>query len=217
MSNDKLLVYHKFVCQICYNSPSSPPSPFISSDVAFFQKWLGRYRLEHIQAKNCPTEKDLGLILVDTQQLKAQLLPSPLRCLEVRQHQFFLLTTPLLPFLLPLAPSPFSPPLRTSYPHPSHFPPPQALHDILPRKAKTMMDHLIQTSQDAVIKLEGDPSSTIDYVNLLRYISRTDASQTALLRYFRGWLIFRPLPTIDISPSCTLYMAVRRGWKYIQL
>jgi len=79
------------------------------------------------------------------------------------------------------------------------------------------MDHLIQTSQDAVIKLEGDPSSTIDYVNLLRSITGTDASQTALLRYFRGWLIFRPLSTIEISPSCTLCMAVRRGWKYIQL
>lgn len=64
-----------------------------------------------------------------------------------------------------------------------------------------MMDHLIQTSQDAVIKLEGDPSSTIDYVNLLRSITRTDTSQTALLIYFRGWLIFRPLSTIEIALS----------------
>ena len=59
--------------------------PSSSSDVMFFQKWLGRYRLEHIQAKNCPAEKDLGLILIDSQELKEQLLPSPLRCLEVRQ------------------------------------------------------------------------------------------------------------------------------------
>ena len=53
-------------------------------DVTFFRKWLGRYRLEHIQAKACPMEKDLGLILVDTNTLKAQLLPSPIKCLEVR-------------------------------------------------------------------------------------------------------------------------------------
>ena len=30
------------------------------------------------------------------------------------------------------------------------------------------MDHLIATSQDAVIKLEGEPASTIDFVNLLK-------------------------------------------------
>ena len=47
-------------------------------------------------------------------------------------------------------------------------PPLQAIHDVLPYKAKSMMERLIQTSQDAVIKLEGDPSSTIDYVNLLQ-------------------------------------------------
>lgn len=55
----------------------------ICIDVMFFRKWLGRYRLEHIQAKACPAEKDLGLILIDTNQLKAQLLPSPVKCLEV--------------------------------------------------------------------------------------------------------------------------------------
>ena len=54
-------------------------------DVVFFRKWLGRYRLEHIQAKVCPTEKDLGLILIDTNQLKAQLLPSPIKCIEVHE------------------------------------------------------------------------------------------------------------------------------------
>ena len=67
-----------------------PPFPlFSSSDVMFFQKWLGRYRLEHIQAKNCPTEKDLGLILIDSQELKEQLLPSPLRCLKVGQAPYW--------------------------------------------------------------------------------------------------------------------------------
>ena len=45
---------------------------------------------------------------------------------------------------------------------------PQALYDIMPDKAKTMMDRLIKISQDAVFKLEGEPTSTLDYVNLLR-------------------------------------------------
>ena len=42
------------------------------------------------------------------------------------------------------------------------------IHEVLPHKAKTIMERLIMTSQDAVIKLEGEPSATIDYVNLLR-------------------------------------------------
>ncbi len=55
----------------------------IPTDVAFFRKWLGRYRLEHIQCKNCPVEKDLGLLLVSTDTLKSELLPSPVKCLDV--------------------------------------------------------------------------------------------------------------------------------------
>ncbi len=45
---------------------------------------------------------------------------------------------------------------------------PQVLYDILPSMAKSMMDRLIQLSQDAVFRLEGDPSSTIDYVRLIQ-------------------------------------------------
>ena len=86
---------------------------------------MGRYRLEHIQAKACPTEKELGLILVDTRDMKAELLPSPLKCLDI-------------------------------------------LYEILPDKAKTIMDRLIQVAQDAVIKLEGEPVTTMDFVNVLR-------------------------------------------------
>ena len=96
-------------------------------DVSFFRKWLGRYRLEHIQAKACPTEKELGLILVDTRDMKSELLPSPLKCLDI-------------------------------------------LYEILPHKAKTIMERLIQVAQDAVIKLEGDPVTTMDYVNILTYV-----------------------------------------------
>ena len=59
---------------------------FFPTDVAFFRKWLGRYRLEHIQCKNCPVEKDLGLLLVSTNTLKSELLPSPVKCLDVSVH-----------------------------------------------------------------------------------------------------------------------------------
>lgn len=99
-------------------------------DVAFYRKWLGQYRLEHIQAKACPTEKPLGLILVDSRDMKSELLPSPLKCLDM-------------------------------------------LYEILPYQAKTIMDRLILVAQDAVIKLEGEPVSTMDFVNVLRYISIT--------------------------------------------
>ena len=52
-------------------------------DVEFYRLWLGRYRLQHVRAKDCPSAKDLGLMLVDTAELRNQLLPSPIRCLEV--------------------------------------------------------------------------------------------------------------------------------------
>ena len=41
---------------------------------------------------------------------------------------------------------------------------------MIPVKAKSMMDRLIQVSQDAVFKLESEPSTTIDYVNLLTFL-----------------------------------------------
>ena len=86
---------------------------------------MGRYRLEHIQAKACPVEKQLGLILVDTRDMKSNLLPSPLKCLDI-------------------------------------------LYEILPFQAKTIMDRLILVAQDAVIKLEGEPLATMDFVNVLK-------------------------------------------------
>ncbi len=47
----------------------------------------------------------------------------------------------------------------------------QALYNVLPNKAKTIMDRLIAISQDAVIKLGAEPASTIEYVNILKYVS----------------------------------------------
>lgn len=57
--------------------------------------------------------------------MKSELLPSPLKCLDM-------------------------------------------LYEILPYKAKTIMDRLILIAQDAVIKLEGEPVSTMDFVNVLQ-------------------------------------------------
>ena len=41
------------------------------------------------------------------------------------------------------------------------------LYEILPHKAKMIMERLIQVAQDAVIKLEGEPVNTMDFVNVL--------------------------------------------------
>lgn len=52
-------------------------------DVTFFKQSLAKYKREHHQAVACPIKKDTGMILVDSEDLKKMLLPSPLRCLEV--------------------------------------------------------------------------------------------------------------------------------------
>ena len=65
-----------------------PPTPPPPPDVPFFRRSLYRYRHQHAQALMCPTEKDLGLLLVDTKYLKEQLIPSPLRCLEVHSYNY---------------------------------------------------------------------------------------------------------------------------------
>lgn len=40
----------------------------------------------------------------------------------------------------------------------------------MPVKAKEMTDHLIQVSQEAVFKLEQEPSTTVDFVTLLTFL-----------------------------------------------
>ncbi|KAI5628238.1 dynein heavy chain 6, axonemal isoform X2 [Silurus asotus] len=51
--------------------------------VAFFDESLKRYHHQHKQALAIKPKRHLGLLLVDTMQLKDKLTPSPLRCLEV--------------------------------------------------------------------------------------------------------------------------------------
>ncbi|KAJ8245285.1 hypothetical protein GJAV_G00269100 [Gymnothorax javanicus] len=52
-------------------------------DVDFFGERLERYHREHEEAQAIVLRRQIGLLLVDTAELKAKLLPSPLRCLEV--------------------------------------------------------------------------------------------------------------------------------------
>lgn len=40
----------------------------------------------------------------------------------------------------------------------------------MPTKAKDMMDRLIHLSQDAVFRLETEPTTTIEYVKLLTFL-----------------------------------------------
>uniref|UniRef100_A0A6Q2Z4C9 Dynein, axonemal, heavy chain 6 n=1 Tax=Esox lucius TaxID=8010 RepID=A0A6Q2Z4C9_ESOLU len=51
-------------------------------DVSFYGESLGKYHRQHQEALNIQQKRHLGLLLVDTTQLKAKLIPSPLRCLE---------------------------------------------------------------------------------------------------------------------------------------
>ncbi|XP_064174621.1 dynein axonemal heavy chain 6 isoform X1 [Anguilla rostrata] len=51
-------------------------------DVAFFGEQLERYHCEHKEALAIIQKRQIGLLLIDSTQLKAKLIPSPLRCLE---------------------------------------------------------------------------------------------------------------------------------------
>ncbi|XP_072525800.1 dynein axonemal heavy chain 6 [Salminus brasiliensis] len=51
-------------------------------DVAFFEESLEKYHRQHEEALAIKPKRHLGMLLVDTTQLKSKLTPSPLRCLE---------------------------------------------------------------------------------------------------------------------------------------
>nr|XP_055061459.1 dynein axonemal heavy chain 6 isoform X1 [Misgurnus anguillicaudatus] len=52
-------------------------------DVAFFASSLDKHHREHKESLAIKPKRPLGILLVDTTQLKQKLIPSPLRCLEV--------------------------------------------------------------------------------------------------------------------------------------
>ena len=55
----------------------------------------------------------------------------------------------------------------------------------MPTKAKGMMDQLIHLSQDAVFRLETEPTTTIEYVKLLTFLEEI---QTQVLLFI--YIIF---------------------------
>ena len=66
-------------------------------DVSFFSESLEKYNNEHEQAVGILEHRSIGMILVDCKKLKEVLIPSPLKCLEVRQAM--LITVCLQSFL----------------------------------------------------------------------------------------------------------------------
>lgn len=53
------------------------------AEVAFFGDSLDKYHREHKEALAIKQKRHLGILLVDTTQLKDKLIPSPLHCIEV--------------------------------------------------------------------------------------------------------------------------------------
>uniref|UniRef100_A0A286XH43 Dynein axonemal heavy chain 6 n=1 Tax=Cavia porcellus TaxID=10141 RepID=A0A286XH43_CAVPO len=52
-------------------------------DVKYFSEQLEKYHKQHKDAVALRPTRNVGLLLIDTKQLKEKLIPSPLRCLEV--------------------------------------------------------------------------------------------------------------------------------------
>ncbi|KAB1256909.1 Dynein heavy chain 6; axonemal [Camelus dromedarius] len=55
-------------------------------DVKFFSEQLEKYHRQHKDAVALRPTRNVGLLLIDTKQLKEKLIPSPLRCLEVLNY-----------------------------------------------------------------------------------------------------------------------------------
>ena len=55
----------------------------ICTDVAFFAEALERYHKQHKMAEGIIERRPIGMLLVDAIKMKNQLIPSPLRCLDV--------------------------------------------------------------------------------------------------------------------------------------
>ena len=52
-------------------------------DVEFFATSLEKYHLQEEMAKYVVNKRPLGMLLVDSSEMKAKLIPSPIRCLDV--------------------------------------------------------------------------------------------------------------------------------------
>ena len=123
---------------------------YVPVDVAFYRQSLIKYRRQRQQALSCPKMKDIGLLMIDSAELRENLLPNPMMCLNVscitpgvssytyicmyiQSHLIIIFPHPLPPLIPPLIPilsipppTP-TPPLSSppsphtpSHPHPLH-------------------------------------------------------------------------------------------------
>ncbi|XP_033113100.1 dynein heavy chain 6, axonemal-like, partial [Anneissia japonica] len=51
-------------------------------DVEFFAEALERYHMQHSQAEAIRERRSIGMLLVNAEDMKSKLIPSPLRCLD---------------------------------------------------------------------------------------------------------------------------------------
>ena len=53
----------------------------------------------------------------------------------------------------------------------------------MPQKAKEMMEKLVKLSQDALFKLETEPTSTVEYINLFTFLQGIQEKANKMLFY----------------------------------
>jgi len=56
------------------------------SDVAWFSESLERYHGQHKMAEAIKEKRPIGMLLVDATKMKSLMIPSPIRCLDVRMQ-----------------------------------------------------------------------------------------------------------------------------------
>ena len=95
---------------------------------SFFADSLAKYKDMYAQACSLDTAAEVGAMLIDCNTLKNEVMPSPLRCLEVIQ-------------------------------------------EVLPKNAALKNKESLAKIDDAVYKLEFEPSTTLEYVNSINFIS----------------------------------------------
>ena len=56
------------------------------ADVKFFAESLAEYKRQHEETTNIVENMNVGMLLCDASKLKQKMLPSPMKCLEVRNN-----------------------------------------------------------------------------------------------------------------------------------
>ncbi|KAL3319655.1 Dynein heavy chain 6, axonemal [Cichlidogyrus casuarinus] len=144
-------------------------------DIKFYRQELAKYHRQIEMTEMIPASKAIGMFQVETTLLKAELVPSPQKCLTM-------------------------------------------LHKVIPVVAKEEVDRLLGESQDAEYNLSINPTSTVDYVNLLNFLNQiveridvlekevdTVSSLYDLIKVFRV-----PTPPEDLAVYQSLYPSIDR-------